>query len=155
MSLANDSAQQRGEIMNKRSLSIMLLSVTALGACAKHSKDIPAQYVSPMQYNSYSCKQIEQEMRVLSTKVSDLAAQCDKTASNDDVQMGVGLILLWPTLFFLDGDTPQAAEYARLKGEFDALEKAAIQKNCSLDVERPKASKPQEVTKEKPAYPQH
>ncbi len=45
-------------------------------------------------------------------------------------------------LFFLDGDTPQAAEYARLRGEFDALEKASIQKNCGLKIERPKMPEP-------------
>lgn len=51
--------------------------------------------------------------------------------------MTVGLILFWPALFFIDGDTPQAQEYARLKAEFDALEQAAIQKECGLKIDRP------------------
>lgn len=80
------------------------------------------------------------EMATISRRVSDLAAQVDKTASDDSAQMAIGLVLFWPTLFFLDGDTPQAQEYSRLKGEFEALEKAAIQKKCSIKVEefRPK-----------------
>ncbi len=41
-----------------------------------------------------------------------------------------------PALFFIDGDTPQAQEYASLKGQFDALEQAAIQKDCSLTLDK-------------------
>lgn len=49
--------------------------------------------------------------------------------------MAVGMLLFWPTLFFLEGgDGPQAAEYARLKGEVDALEKVAIAKKCDMTV---------------------
>ncbi len=88
----------------------------------------------------------------LSRRVSELGGQVDKTASDDAVQMGIGLVLFWPALFFLDGNTPQATEYGRLKGEFDALEKAAIQKECSFKIERPKAPE-RPATKEGPAYP--
>jgi hypothetical protein len=132
--------------------AILLASVFTATACAKSTKEITAQYVSPMQYSSYSCKQIEMEMQSLSRRVAELGGQVDKTASDDTAQMAVGLVLLWPVLFFLDGDTPQAAEYGRLKGEFEALEKAAIQKNCSIKIERPK---PVEVEpkKEEKAYP--
>lgn len=128
----------------------MILSATA---CAKSSDEISAQYVSPMQYNSYSCKQIEAEMQMLSRRVSELGGQVDKTASDDSAQMAVGLVLFWPTLFFLDGDTPQAQEYGRLKGEFEALEKASIQKSCSIAVEPIKVKKKETETKESPAYP--
>lgn len=91
-------------------------------------------------------------MQVLSRRVSEIGGQVDKTASDDNAQMAVGMILFWPTLFFLDGDTPQATEYGRLKGEFEALEKAAIQKHCSFHVERPVYKQP-EPKEEKPTYP--
>jgi hypothetical protein len=45
--------------------------------------------------------------------------------------MGVGLLLFWPTLFFLEGgDDVRAGEYARLKGEKIALEDASTMKKC-------------------------
>lgn len=59
--------------------------------------------------------------------------------------MAVGMILFWPTLFFLEGgDGPEAAEYSRLKGEKGALEKIAVQKECGLTTtaEDDKATKP-------------
>lgn len=44
--------------------------------------------------------------------------------------MGVGLVLFWPALFFLaEGDKKE--ELANLKGQYDALDQAAIQKRCS------------------------
>jgi hypothetical protein len=50
----------------------------------------------------------------------------------------VGIILFWPALFFMEGDGQNAAELARLRGEFETLEKVAIQKECGLEFrERP------------------
>ncbi|MBX3442127.1 MAG: hypothetical protein KF774_06950 [Planctomyces sp.] len=135
-----------------RSAALPAVFALALSACAKSSNEISSQYISPLQYRDYSCKQIEMEMQMLSRRVSELGGHVDKTASNDSVQMGVGLILFWPTLFFLDGDTPQATEYARLKGEFEALEKVAVQKECDIAVERPQVKKA-EPAEEKKAYP--
>lgn len=53
--------------------------------------------------------------------------------------MGIGLILFWPALFALEGgDGPEAAEYAQLKGDYEALRETSIVKNCTI------ASKPPE-----------
>lgn len=58
----------------------------------------------------------------------------DKTASDDSVAMGVGLVLFWPALFFISG-SDQKAQLSQLKGEYDALEQMAIQKNCDVEKE--------------------
>ncbi len=42
--------------------------------------------------------------------------------------MAVGMVLFWPSLFFIKGDGPAAVEFARLQGEMEALEKTAISK---------------------------
>ena len=56
-----------------------------------------------------------------------------KEASNDSVQTTVGVILFFPALFFLEGgDGAQATEYQKLKGEYEALEKVAVQKKCNV-----------------------
>ena len=80
--------------------------------------------------SSSSCALDAGKTRV-SRRAQELYGQLDKTASNDAAQMAVGMVLFWPALFFLEGgDGPEAAEYARLKGERDALEQVAIQKHC-------------------------
>jgi hypothetical protein len=112
--------------------NILLISaVVAMSACASNPDNISSTYVSPIQYSDYSCKQISLEMANVTRRVSELHGSLDKEASADNAQMAVGLVLFWPALFFLEGgDGPQAAEYARLKGEREALETVAVQKNC-------------------------
>lgn len=110
---------------------IALLPALGLLGCASQPEDIATVYVSPIQYQNFSCSQIATEIQRVTRRASELEGTLQETADNDAGQMGVGLLLFWPTLFFLEGgDGPQAQEYARLKGERDALEQSAIQKNC-------------------------
>ena len=116
-----------------------LLAMTAttfaitLSGCASKPEEIQAQYVSPLEYKNYDCDQISAELRRVSRRTAQLYGELDKTASNDQAQMAIGLVLFWPALFFLEGgDGPQAAEYARLKGQVDALEKVAIDQKCDM-----------------------
>lgn len=103
-----------------------------LSACATHPDKIAASSVSPVAYQGYNCKQISQELSRVEREAAQLYGQLDKTASDDSAQMAVGMVLFWPALFFLEGgDGPQAAEYARLKGEKEALESVYIQKTCN------------------------
>lgn len=73
------------------------------------------------------------EAERVSRRVGELHGHLKETADNDAAQMGVGLVLFWPTLFFLEGgDGPEANEYARLKGERDAIERVSIKQKCSI-----------------------
>lgn len=121
----------------------LALAVLAAG-CASNSGEIRSAYVSPMAYDGYSCQQIVQENAQLQSRISSTAGAVDKKAHGDKVKMGVGLVLFWPTLFFLKGDGAEAQEYARLKGEHEALETAYAQKNCHsvLTVGQPAAASP-------------
>jgi len=109
-----------------------LSAALALAGCASSSENIAAAYVSPNQYANYSCDQIREEQARVSTRVRQLAGEVDDNATGDAVAMGVGMVLFWPALFFIDGDGPEANEYARLKGERDALQQAAIRQNCGF-----------------------
>ena len=116
----------------------IIASVTTLllTACASSPDEMTASHVSPLVYHDYSCKQLAMEASSVQTRVSEMYGTLDKKASNDAVQMGVGLVLFWPTLFFLEGgDGADAAEYKRLKGEYVAIEKASIQKECGFEFE--------------------
>lgn len=62
--------------------------------------------------------------------------------------MGVGLILFWPALFFL-ANKDQRVELATLKGQYEALEEAAVRKNCNVAKEIEAARKMEEKRKEK------
>ncbi len=113
-----------------------LSAATLVSACASKSSDIPASYVSTMQYQGYSCSQIAAEAQNVSARASQVMSSQDKKAQNDTAAMAVGMVLFWPALFFMKGDSETSAEVARLKGEMEALEKASIQKRCGIKFAR-------------------
>jgi len=122
----------------------------ALSSCAQKADNIQASYVSPLIYQDYSCKQVRGELARVSRKVNEVSGIQDKTASNDSVAMGVGLVLFWPAVFFIAG-SDQKVQLAQLKGEYDALEQTAIDKNCDVSREIESARKAAAERKEKEA----
>jgi hypothetical protein len=118
----------------KKKLLFIVFAMSIAG-CATSPDKIETSYVSPLQYRDYDCDQIAGELERVTRRANELYGTLKKTADNDAIQMGVGLVLFWPTLFFLEGgDSPQAAEFARLKGERDTLEKLAIEKKCDPSI---------------------
>ena len=115
---------------------IAAMTAVYVAGCATSPDNITAAYVSPMQYESYSCSQLREEAtRVSARAIQATGAQSSK-ASGDAVAMGVGLILFWPSLFFIKGDGTTAAEVARLKGEMDAIEQASVRKKCGIQFQK-------------------
>lgn len=106
--------------------------VMLLSGCSTASKNIAAEYVSPLQYSSYDCDQIFAETDRVKSRAVKLGARLDEAASNDAAITGVGLILFWPALFALGGTKQQEAEFSRLSGELDALQQSAVSKKCGL-----------------------
>ncbi len=117
--------------MLKKTVASMVAVSIALAGCATASKDIPIAYVSPLQFQSYDCEQLSAEAARIQARVGQLGGRLDEAASNDQGIMAVGLILFWPALFFLGGTKQQEAEYGRLKGEYEALQKAAVERKCT------------------------
>ena len=111
------------------------LCASLLAACASSPEKISAAYVSPIQYSGYDCDQIRSELLRVSGKVREVAGAQKQKANNDAIAMGVGLVLFWPALFFIAGGNDRKEELSRLKGEYDALEQAAIQRNCPVAAE--------------------
>lgn len=114
----------------KRAIAVGVSISVALMGCATASKDIATAYVSPMQYQSYDCDQLSSEIQRIQVRVSQLGGRLDEAASNDKAIMGVGMILFWPALFALGGTKQQEAEYARLRGEYEAIQQASVIKKC-------------------------
>ena len=102
----------------------------SMAACATAPDKISAAYVSPLQYQGYDCNQIRVELVRIGQRVDEVTGQQRREASNDAWAMGVGLVLFWPALFFLAGGNDKKEELGRLKGEYDALQSAAVQKQC-------------------------
>ncbi len=104
--------------------------VAILSGCASKSEEIVASYVSPMQYQSYSCSQLAQENNRIASRLNQMTAAQDSRASDDAVATGVAIVLFWPAAFFIQGDDMEP-EIARLKGEYEAIEQAANRQTCN------------------------
>jgi hypothetical protein len=108
----------------------LTLSASLAGGCATSPDKIQSAYVSPLQYQNYSCKDIREELGRVTTRAQALQTSLQEKSDNDTGKMVIGMVFFWPILFALDGDDPSSQEYARLKGERDALEQLATQKKC-------------------------
>ena len=115
----------------KFSLTLSVSCGLILSGCSTASKDISPVYVSSIQYQSFDCGQIAAENERLTGRVSQLGGRLDEAAANDKAISVVGAVLFWPALFALGGTKGQEAEYARLRGEHDALQQTSIQKKCT------------------------
>ena len=115
---------------------LMIIAASTLTGCASSSSEIKAAYISPIQYQNLTCPQIGQEMERVSRRASEAAGVQDSQKSQDGWVTAGAIILFWPAAFFIKGDGQNAAELARLKGEFEALERASIEKNCNLQIRR-------------------
>jgi hypothetical protein len=136
--------------MKTKLRTIALLTSFSLVGCATSPDKIATQSISTLGYEGLNCKQLGAELDRVNRRASELYGSLKKTSDNDTAQMAVGMLLLWPTLFFLEGgDGPEAAEYGRIKGEREALEKVAIQKECGMSFQRPEVSKDNDKKEEK------
>ena len=116
----------------KNAVYLALVLSAVVAGCASSSEKITGSYISPLQYQSYNCGQLAEEAQRVSSRVAQVSGVQDQKASNDAVATGVAVVLFWPAAFMIGGNDQNTAELARLKGEFEAIEKAAIQKNCGI-----------------------
>lgn len=114
----------------KKTISAVLGLCVALGGCATASKDVAPAYTSPALFETYNCAQLSGELQRIAARVVQLGGRLDTAATNDKAMAGVGVILFWPALMHLGGTKVPEANYARLKGEFEAVQQAAALKQC-------------------------
>lgn len=113
-----------------------IAAAAAVAGCASSSSDIRASYVSPLQYQQYTCKQLAEEAERVSARAVEASGTQDSSRTQDAVVTTVGVIVFWPVLFAVKGDGQTAAELARLKGEMETIEKVSIQKNCGITFQK-------------------
>jgi hypothetical protein len=85
--------------------TIAVIALTAgIAGCASRSQDITALYVSPVQYQGYSCSQLREEAARVSSRAAAASGLQDQNATSDAVATGVALIVFWPAAFLVHGN---------------------------------------------------
>lgn len=111
-------------------------AATVLSGCAKSADSISAAYVSPLQFENFSCPQLREEATRVSSRAIQVTGEQNSKATSDAVVTAVGVVVFWPALFFVKGDGATAGEVARLKGEMEAIEQVSVRKNCGIRFQR-------------------
>jgi hypothetical protein len=118
-------------------LPCLLLALSAsLSGCAKSASEVQPMYVSPLQYQTFTCPQLAAEAQRISRRVAEVSGVQDNKAESDAVATGVAIVVFWPAAFLIGGDDHNTAELARLKGEFETIEKVSIEKKCNLNFQK-------------------
>jgi len=108
---------------------IMVFFSVSIFSCASSPDEIKGNYVSPNRYSSWDCKQIEEELYRIESRLKQVEVAQKKKANTDAAGMAVGMVLFWPALFLLAAGDDLGPELAQLKGERDAL-KSILEKKC-------------------------
>ncbi|OQW41701.1 MAG: hypothetical protein A4S08_02335 [Proteobacteria bacterium SG_bin4] len=120
-------------------ITILLL----LPGCVTAPENSSASFVSPSQFQTYSCEELLKETERIQSRVSELIGKpTDATPAKDKWILGADLSLSWAALFALGGTKEQEAEYLQLKSEYDAIQQWAAIKQCPGVI--PPAEKPPE-----------
>ena len=117
--------------MKKLILSFSIAALALTSACASQPDKIMATPTSTTQYDRMSCRSLGAEQTRIVTSVNLLTATQKQKADNDAGIMGVGMILFWPALFFLNGDSANAPQLAVAKGQYDAIMSVRTTKGCA------------------------
>ena len=116
--------------------SIAVLTALSLAGCASKAADVTPTYVSPIQYQAFTCPQLAAEaQRVSAAAVAASGAQ-DSQHTKDAMATTAAIIIFWPAAFLVQGDKNNAAQLAQLKGQMDAIQEESIVKNCGIQFQQ-------------------
>ena len=113
----------------KKSVAIGLIAVSLVCGCSQSAKNIGATYVSPIEFQHLSCTQITAEMRRNGRRLAEVTKTHDKEHTKDTAA-AIGGFILWPLWIAMAGGGARKEELGRLKGQAEALEQVAIEKEC-------------------------
>lgn len=101
-----------------------------LAGCATSPKNIGSTHVSTAQYSGYSCEQIGAEMARVNRKIAEVSGKQVKAAKKDKVATGITVVTFNPLFLFFLSNNDNKEELKNLKGEYEALERLWIEKEC-------------------------
>ena len=110
----------------------LIVCVLVTTGCATNPNNIPAKYVSPIGYQSWTCEQLTDEHNRLTAAVEAAVKQQKKNSDTDAGLMAVGLIIFWPALIGLAATNNNKDGVANVKGEYEAVHEQMRMKGCPI-----------------------
>lgn len=111
--------------MRNVSTTVVLISILALGGCAKDPEKIPAAQMEPGAYSNYSCKQLN-EAEIQQRQLLEALTAQQKDAQSGDA---LGVFLLGLPISSMSGSDKET-EIAVAKGKLNAIEARKASRGC-------------------------
>lgn len=116
--------------MKKQFLTLLAASLLTV-SCASYSKSITPIHVASEKYHGHTCTQLKADMAGIGVNVQNLSQAQDKLADKDKASTIASMIFLPAGILLAAGDDKEE-ELAQLKGEYEAVKRAAIGKKCDF-----------------------
>lgn len=119
-------------IRRLRYLTIVFLMFFLVYGCAGRTPVPVAEY----QYgdDNKSCNHLKSELSQMNVDIDKKNTSVTNSSVKNGVLVGVGLILFWPALFFMDLSDSDRVEFEALQKRYNALTRIAADKNCGIDI---------------------
>ncbi len=101
-----------------------------LAGCATRAVDVRPVRTNPGDFALWDCSRIDDEVDAVQQRAADVAYAVDERVGNNIVALGVGIGIFWPAMLAMRPDGPEADDLARLKGRYEALRSASLDKRC-------------------------
>lgn len=111
-----------------RFTAFLSIVIALLAACATSPEPAAPSPVSALKYKDLGCREISMEIRT----IEEQAVGAYEEIRADRWEDKPALILPWPILISLAGQTPQAAELNLLRGEYVALQENSVDRECDI-----------------------
>jgi len=123
----------RGEGLDMTRHRIVALAAALLSACNSYTSAIPALPVSVEPYEGKSCQQLAEALESVAARAETLRFQLDEEAAQDRRNAPAELLVFgtsWLLTQHLGQRKQREADYARLKGERNALQRVMTAQRC-------------------------
>jgi len=107
-----------------------VLMAGLLAGCATRSVNVQPVPVSPADFAGWPCDALADETERVQQRAADVAYAVDAIVGNNVIILSIGTTVFWPALLAMRPDGPDAAELAKLKGRYEALNVAAQKRGC-------------------------
>lgn len=119
--------------MPRALLRFAACAAVVVGAgCASRSAEVRPEPASAADFAAWDCTRLDDEMDAVQQRAADVAYAVDERAGNNVVALGLGVTIFWPAILAMRPDGLEAADLARLKGRYEALQATHRAKSCPL-----------------------
>ena len=108
-------------------IALLLIGCTS----AQKAHEVNAIRIPIAPYLKMTCKELATEQSLLIKDAEAAGAKVDSSYSSDKTAEVVGWLILWPTLFFIEGNQEETQKLAAIKGQLDSVAEAMKINKCT------------------------